>query len=1420
MLVRAARRKVHRDASRHLQPAFEQLRLPWLCPAQLRYESQTRKASTVTLAPTPTSKGTAARKYADLRRAPGWRCLASAAFAERQATLDDYIPFEHGPTPPQSVPTSQTHWLRERNRSVLKDFDASSPLIINDSLAAAPRRFKGRNGVPGDLMEIHLTLDACLKVGNLQRAAALVQRLARIYTPESPQLLEAHNQYLRANVEKIIRYKDQNTLKALQNWFEVEIRVHGLEGDATTYALLLKASLQISQGPKMERTVRRYMELAFNTQLRDEALSLPILSEAELGLISQICPLDFNKADDFIFEPFANFANQDVLEDPASAKLPVPAIPEVRSMDQKGLGLDTLKKSLFIFSTPIGTPYPQDSDIPTVETDYANAQLLQQRLEEGAIKSAMERWREESQNLAKLGVNSVLQTVPVNALLWEWHSALTPIIRQELQRVDKAEADVQPVRGEADQERCLYGPFLRFLSPEKLAAVTILSVMNQICALGADRGIKLAHIIIQVGTAVQDESFAEMVMDRSGDDIWRGLSSADRQYKLAYLIKRHQYSEPLLKMMSQSIVSKQPHGNRHWPATVRAKVGAVLMSSLIKAAKMEIRREHPETGEKIIQRQPVFYHSYQYQVGKRVGVVRLNSEMVKKLSKEPLSGLVAKHLPMVVEPRPWKSVDEGGYLTSSVQAMRIKNGDIQQRQYAEAATEKGDMEQVFSGLDVLAKTSWKINRGVFNVMLDAWNSGEAIANLPPEKPDIVYPREPEASDDPMARKRWMREIKMAENEKSGLHSQRCFQNFQLEIARAFLHQTFYFPHNVDFRGRAYPIPPYLNHMGADNSRGLLMFAKGKQLDAVGLTWLKVHLSNVYGFDKASFQERQDFTMEHLTDIYDSATNPLNGRRWWLKAEDPWQCLAACIELKNALDSPDPTRFISHLAIHQDGTCNGLQHYAALGGDSLGARQVNLEPGDRPSDIYTAVAEMIKEEISEEAAQGKEVAKVLEGNISRKVVKATVMTNVYGVTYTGARRQVRKQLEDIMPNLSYSGGIHHGVTSAYVAAKIFKSLSTMFNGAHDIQYWLGECANRISQALTPEQVNQLELEADGQAAPNPKYLQRGQESDKVDHAQFKSSVVWTTPLRMPVVQPYRKSATRSVDTNLQRVSIVQPAISDPVNKRKQLQGFPPNFIHSLDATHMLLSALKCDEVGLTFAAVHDSFWTHASDVDTMNRILRDAFIRMHSEDIVGRLAAEFAARYKGCMYLASVNSRSAVGKRIRKTRSAHRSKGSGKGSEPVFKTAELLREHKRLKLLASENPAEREEGRKLITPGSVFDGNLNEKDLAVPEELSSSGIGDMPARKTKLMANEQLDVGDISNTDTVEAATGLEMDDDVETTPVMDGGVQVEGKAEKGRKPKAKSTNKTYVWLPLTFPPVPKKGDFDVSRLKDSQYFFS
>lgn len=85
---------------------------------------------------------------------------------------------------------------------------------------------------------------------------------------------------------------------------------------------------------------------------------------------------------------------------------------------------------------------------------------------------------------------------------------------------------------------------------------------------------------------------------------------------------------------------------------------------------------------------------------------------------------------------------------------------------------------------------------------------------------------------------------------------------------------------------------------------------------------------------------------------------IQGEKWWQESEEPWQTLAACFEIAKALKSPNPAEYVSHFPIHQDGSCNGLQHYAALGRDQQGAESVNLYPAEKPQDVYSAIAALV------------------------------------------------------------------------------------------------------------------------------------------------------------------------------------------------------------------------------------------------------------------------------------------------------------------------------------------------------------------------------------------------------------------------------------------------------------------------------
>ena len=85
----------------------------------------------------------------------------------------------------------------------------------------------------------------------------------------------------------------------------------------------------------------------------------------------------------------------------------------------------------------------------------------------------------------------------------------------------------------------------------------------------------------------------------------------------------------------------------------------------------------------------------------------------------------------------------------------------------------------------------------------------------------------------------------------------------------------------------------------DVSRGLLTFAEAKPLGERGYFWLRVHLANLFGHAKLTLDDRVAWVDAHMDDVEDAAAAPLDGRRFWLGADDPWQALAACFEISSA-----------------------------------------------------------------------------------------------------------------------------------------------------------------------------------------------------------------------------------------------------------------------------------------------------------------------------------------------------------------------------------------------------------------------------------------------------------------------------------------------------------------------------------------
>ncbi|CAF1265263.1 unnamed protein product [Rotaria sordida] len=628
--------------------------------------------------------------------------------------------------------------------------------------------------------------------------------------------------------------------------------------------------------------------------------------------------------------------------------------------------------------------------------------------------------------------------------------------------------------------------------------------------------------------------------------------------------------------------------DRRWTFTQVLQLGEFLYNVMLKHMKLRVPLLTKKDQTKKTSNNSVLYVVYRSSGKSTEKQIKVHPTVLHFFSHIPEANLDFSciELPCLVPPLPWLSSTMGGYLLTQTEFVRSPISAGQQ----DARLRSLSIEKIGGLLDsinVLNSCAWKINGDVLDLLMDIFqHGGNRHLSVPVSVENAKLP-EPLPLDKGLSideQKR--REIALSQTKKmkAELFSLWCYELYRLSIANHFRNEVFWFPHNLDFRGRVYPVPPHFNHLGSDIARSIILFAEGKPLGPNGLQQLKIHLVNLTDLKKkASIDERAKYADDIMDDILDSADRPLNGRQWWTKSEEPWQTLACCMEIARAIRSPDHTKYVSHFPVHQDGSCNVLQHYAAMGLDDIGAASVNLKPNDLPQDVYSVVVDQVEQERKQDASNGLQIAKILEGFIKRKVIKQTIMTTNYGVTLYGARQQISRQLRDIdeFPREYILEA------STYLAQKTFISLRELFQETRKIQDWFTDCARLISRVRD-------------------------------------SAVEWNTPLNLPVVQPYyreirMKQKGKDIYDNFS--SFARP------NNIKQKNAFPPNYVHSLDSTHMMMTALQCARNGITFVSVHDSFWTHACDVDRLGQYCREQFVSLHKEPLLEILSRDLLSKYE-------------------------------------------------------------------------------------------------------------------------------------------------------------------------------------------------
>ncbi|CAM5599134.1 hypothetical protein MAUB1S_10132 [Mycolicibacterium aubagnense] len=451
-------------------------------------------------------------------------------------------------------------------------------------------------------------------------------------------------------------------------------------------------------------------------------------------------------------------------------------------------------------------------------------------------------------------------------------------------------------------------------------------------------------------------------------------------------------------------------------------------------------------------------------------LVHLSSRAQAWIDQSVRGGAVAavEYLPMVSKPKPWAGLSGGGYWSDLDRPLPLvrKARKGQLKLLAEA-----DLSDVYAGLNAIQETPWQINGDVLDVMRALAKSDAGIAGL--VSGDKPMPDRPVGVPEGIALKtlseplqKAFREWKWAARdvytENLQLRQDRLKQDQMLNLAERFREEpAIYFPHNLDFRGRAYPIPEVLHPQGSDPVKALLRFGDGKALGADGSRWLAIHGANTFGVDKVSFDKRVEWVTENRLRIIRCAKYPLD-ERWWTEADKPWCFLAFCFEwaalTQWVYHANTENTFVTHLPIALDGSCNGLQHFSAMLLDEVGGAAVNLVPARLPQDIYKRVADRVLGKLKEIAQGEDERARWAYAwrhfGIDRKLTKRPVMVLPYGGTPRSCLKYVDEAIrERIKGGQAHNLGDELKQAIGFLASLVWDSIGDVVVAARDAMGWL-------------------------------------------------------------------------------------------------------------------------------------------------------------------------------------------------------------------------------------------------------------------------------------------------------------------------------------------------------------------------------
>lgn len=786
-------------------------------------------------------------------------------------------------------------------------------------------------------------------------------------------------------------------------------------------------------------------------------------------------------------------------------------------------------------------------------------------IEQTSLDEGVERFMQKEKNMAKAGVLGTVDSKLVKGSL--------PIVSQRVEE-------------ELDTCRKITSRPFWFYALEHLDSNVVAYIGLNHAFIGVGQATDLTNICMNIGKQVCVELWSKKFEETDP-------KLHDRLFKMAK--RNHNSPRHRLKAMS-AVAGREGHAVDKWTHEQLVNVGqAVLNCAMLGSHLFEVY-DRPKKK---------FYV-------KNLGLSEIGRDLLDRLSTE-IRWMSPIFKPMLSPPRNWEDFDTGCYHNEKLASLvpLIRRCSNHQKKLTKAALKQSKLSQVLRALNAIQSTPLTINKTVLKQVELAWERGDTIKKFP-RRHKLKVPGKTKNWDElDFVQRKFVKKTK----EKIVLRN-RAFDAdavnvmTDINIARELSEvDQFFLPHNLDFRGRVYPIPTF-NHQRSDHIRAMFQFGNGKKLDAMGVFWLKINVANSGDFDKISkksFDDRIAWVNEHKRLCYLIGKKPGLTRKFWQQADKPFSFLAACTEFAGFTD--EGADFVSHLPPPVDGANSGVQHYCAALRDREGGATVNLTSQGKPADVYQIVADQVKDSILQDTEDAS-AQLWLDYGVGRKVVKRNVMTFAYSSEKYGFKKQ---QMEDLMKpledevieglRLEHPFGDDNGYKAAsYMAGKVWDSVNIVVQKAAEGMRFIQRCAQLCAHETKP--------------------------------------LIWVSPIGLPIVHSYEQWNTNRVRIFLydKEIPISEASKNSKINSRdevyncimlnlrsspkgtmdkmKQRNAAAPNFIHSLDASHLMKSVNAALDAGITdFMLIHDSFATHAIDTETFSRIIREQFVEMYETNDV-------------------------------------------------------------------------------------------------------------------------------------------------------------------------------------------------------------